>query len=206
MSELIKTTIKKGVNYNEYKTLFEQLVADGKTSGPNQSEMYVHYTKLNLSRTNRVEKKLKLSTDTLTALHQAHDPQYWILITEPWCGDAAQSVPVIHAMAEANPNVELVVVYRDDNRELMDNYLTNGGIAIPIVVFVNQSDLTELGHWGPRPADAQKIMNDYKALPEDQKPPFTELAETMQKWYNANKTVDTQKEFIDTWKKSLKGS
>lgn len=204
MSELIKTTIQKGVNYQNYKNFFEELVADGKTSGPNQSEMYVHYTKLNLSRTNRVEKKLKLSTDTLAALHQPHDPQYWILITEPWCGDAAQSVPVIQAMAQANPNVELVIVYRDDNKELMNKYLTDGGTAIPIVVFVSQSEMAALGHWGPRPADAQKIMTAYKALPDTQKPPYTELAETMQKWYNVNKTVDTQKEFISTWSKTLK--
>ncbi|HEU0052219.1 MAG TPA: thioredoxin family protein, partial [Longimicrobium sp.] len=80
-----------------------------------------------------------------------------LVISEDWCGDAFNTVPVIAKVAEALPNFELRVVKRDENLELMDEYLTNGSRSIPLVV-VLRDDFTPAGRWGPRPAELQEFV------------------------------------------------
>src|SRR4051794_23250931 len=48
-----------------------------------------------------------------------------IVLTEDWCGDAMLNNPVLLRVAEA-ANIEVRFVLRDQNLELMDQYLTNG--------------------------------------------------------------------------------
>ena len=121
----------------------------------------------------------------------------WLVISEAWCGDAAQTVPIFYALSKLNENIDFRMVYRDEHPELMSHFLTDGGSAIPIVIFIDTESGKLKGHWGPRPEEAQQMVRDYKAL--EVKPPYQELAESMQKWYNKDKTVSTQLEFGKAW-------
>ena len=64
-------------------------------------------------------------------------------------------------MAEVNSNINLQLVLRDENLELMDLFLTNGGRSIPKLIALDK-DLNILFTWGPRPQTATNMVLDYK--------------------------------------------
>jgi selT/selW/selH-like putative selenoprotein len=70
-----------------------------------------------------------------------------VVITEDWCGDAIANVPLLGRLAEASPNLNLRVFLRDQNLDIMDQYLKEGKYrSIPVFVFFDE-DFRELGHW-----------------------------------------------------------
>jgi hypothetical protein len=140
---------ENGLEPSTYRALLEQVVKEGRTTGPDQSEEMVAYTRLNLARTVRNEKTVKLLPEVTEALAQA-GPMTWLVITEPWCGDSSQVVPVLALMAEAAPGIRMRIVLRDEHLDLMDRYLTRGGRSIPKLIAFAASG-RELFTWGPRP-------------------------------------------------------
>lgn len=184
--------------YDAFKAFFQKLVDEGSTTSNPNDEFLIKYTKLNWSRFKRVDKKFewKVPKDRF----EAFENYKLLVITEPWCGDAAQIVPVVGQIAERLPKVDIEIVLRDEQDALMNRYLTNGGKAIPIIVFVKEG--VEKGYWGPRPVEAQKLVEAYKALPEEERPSFGEFAEELQKWYNNDATVQIQTEFYEAWKRA----
>ncbi len=84
-----------------------------------------------------------------------------LVITEPWCGDSLAIFPVVAKLFEA-AECEVRIVQRDEHTDLIDQFLTNGGRAIPIVIVLDE-DFSERFHWGPRPAPAQSIVLEHKA-------------------------------------------
>ena len=117
------------------------------------------------------------------------EKQQWIIITEPWCGDAAHSVPMLAKMASKNPNITVDIQLRDSAPFLIDSYLTNGGKSIPILVIRNEAG-QDLAVWGPRPKACQQLFLNLKEQGVD----FSEIKEEIQKWYNADKGTEIQKE------------
>jgi len=188
--------IDRAMSYGQYVKLLNDLMEQGRTTGDNQSENYLNYAKLNLQRMSRLEKTAELTDELKAALAKITKPSIWVVITEGWCGDAAQNLPVLHAMEKQCPAIELKLLLRDENLDVMDQYLTNGSRSIPKVIAVRKDEATgsykELFVWGPRPDAAQQIMIDYKSrnLPHD------ELALAIQKWYNADHTLSTQGEML----------
>lgn len=179
------------MNYEEYQAGYEEIL-DGKSSnGLYLKEDYLNYTKLNASRSKRWDKTGELSDANVSFLKSIMEKQYWILITEHWCGDAAHIVPFIQKMAEQNDLIDLEIQLRDSDSEI-DKYLTNGGKSIPILV-VRNADNKDLFHWGPRPKSAQELFLSMKA----ENASFEEQKEKLQLWYNANKGLDIQNEIIE---------
>lgn len=185
--------VRAAYSYEEYMVLMRTVVREERTTGPNQSPDYAHYTKLNLARMDRLNKTLELTPDVVKSVKAIQTPLRWYVLTEAWCGDAAQCVPVIAGIAQQNPAISLQLLLRDENPTIMDQYLTNGGRSIPkLIVFDEEGN--ELFTWGPRPKGAQKIFENFKTTPGR---PFTELVEAVQKWYNADKTLSIQSELLD---------
>ncbi len=188
----------KALTYAQYRQLIDELQADNKTTGPDQSAAMLEYTRMNVVRMNRIDKTTRLTEETREVLSSLERPTRWLTITEAWCGDAAQIVPVVELMAAACPTAEHRVVLRDENLELIDAFLTNGGRAIPITVVFDAQTMEVLGHWGPRPADAQALMHEAKARmaaaagEEEKKAIFTEVKTDLQRWYAADKTIGIQ--------------
>ncbi|MGZ8471482.1 MAG: thioredoxin family protein [Gemmatirosa sp.] len=92
-----------------------------------------------------------------------------LVIVEDWCGDAVNTVPLLARLAELAPNVDLRVVGRDENPDLMEAHLTNGTRSIPVVLVLDE-DYEESGWWGPRPAALQQwVMDEGMRLEKDER-------------------------------------
>ena len=120
MKAIIEQSLANTYTYQEYRNLVSTLLSNGKATGPNQSKGLTNYSLLNDKRMKRLDKTIKINEETTNLLKDIKEPQTWLLITEGWCGDAAQNLPVIHKMAELNKNINLKIVLRDENLELMD--------------------------------------------------------------------------------------
>ncbi len=196
LREKLKEVFGSGYSYEEYRDFTSRLLAEGKTTGQNQSEEMIHYTRLNDQRMSRLDKKLELETETLEVLNDVPSTN-WLVITEPWCGDAPQLVPLFYAMANAAPDTTLRLILRDENPEVMDHFEYKGSRAIPVLIVMDK-DFNVLGRWGARPAPAQIMVEEYKKM--DPKPPYSELTVRLQKWYNQDKTKTSQEEIVELLK------
>lgn len=95
-------------------------------------------------------------------------PLRLLVITEDWCGDAANSIPVLQRLVEATPSAALRILKRDEHLPVMDQYLTGTSRSIPIVIGLS-ADWRERGHWGPRPTELQAWVMANLQLPKDQR-------------------------------------
>lgn len=114
-----------------------------------------------------------------------------IVITEDWCGDAMVNVPVLMKIAEES-GIELSMILRDSNLELMDQYLTNGtSRAIPIFVFIDKEGHEE-AVWGPRAEELQQLVDEKRAsLPDEEAEDFKEQKGQMIKELTEIYTTDS---------------
>jgi len=183
--------LEQALSYSVYLQLTEKLVAEGKTSGPNQSEAYVHYTKLNLQRMKRLNKTVDIPQSLQELLSQKANNWTWITLTEPWCGDAAQCVPVIEKLGTSSKAINTVYLLRDEHPTIMDAYLTNGGRSIPKLICLDANG-KEVFTWGPRPAVIQEVMNELKASGISDIPT---IVEAIQKAYSADQQAGIYAEF-----------
>lgn len=184
--------LQKTYTYLEYRELIKQLLSEGKSTGENQSKEIFNFSELNEKRMARLDKTIQLSNETIAKLEAIKTPQNWILLTEGWCGDAAQNVPILAKMAAVNSNINLQIVLRDENLTLMDEFLTNGGRAIPKLI-ISDKENKVIATWGPRPTEATQMVVDYKAKHgkvDD------ELKKNLQIWYNKNKGLNLQQDII----------
>ncbi len=181
-------------SYNEFIQHAEKLLAEGKTTGTNQSEEYLFYAKLNLQRMHRWGKTFHIRQDLSEQL-QHIQPQDWWVITEAWCGDSAQNLPVIAKIEEASSGrIRLRIALRDDNPGIMDQYLTNGtSRSIPVLVAFDK-DGKEIFKWGPRPEAAQQLYTDWKNTTPTKS--FEDFEKDMHTWYTQNKGNDLQDEIL----------
>lgn len=184
--------LKQAYGYQDYKALLEQLLAQGKTTGHDQSEQMIGYAKVNLQRMQRVEKNLKLPDDVRQTIALVNRSVVWLVITEGWCGDTAQSVPVLNAIAKLSPRIDLRLLLRDDNPDVMEQYLTNGARSIPKLICLEKDSLREIFTWGPRPAELQQLVMQMvkEQVPRDEK------SLIVQKWYNADEGKTIVKEIL----------
>ena len=196
MKNHIEESLKKAISYQNYRSLVNTLVEEGKSTGPNQSEDLLNYSKLNDRRMKRLDKTIKLSENTIVKTLNLKEQQTWLVITEGWCGDAAQNLPVINKIAALNENIKLKLVLRDENLELMDNFLTNGGRAIPKLIALDSNN-NVLNTWGPRPSVATKMVSDFK---EKNGSLNAQFKQDLQVWYNKDKGKSLQDDFIDILK------
>lgn len=187
--------VLKGMAYEVYLSLISDLLSEGKTTGPNQDIDFVEYTKLNLQRMERLNKTIAIGEELQQCVKEIKAPQTWLCITEAWCGDAAQNLPLFVVLANLNPLIKVRFVLRDENTPLIDQYLTNGGRAIPIVIGIEAGK--EKWKWGPRPSAAQEIVNEFKRHPNGT---YEQMKTNLHAWYAKNKTHDQQKELLETIK------
>jgi hypothetical protein len=172
-----------------YLHLFDDILNGHMKVAPYEDEHYIHYVKMNQSRQDRWMKKADLTSETTDFMKSWDMPSRWIVITEPWCGDAAHVLPFLFKMSELNPHISLEIQLRDGPDSEIEKYLTNGGKAIPILV-VRDTQGNDLFHWGPRPLACQQMVEATKNRGASQE----ELINAIQHWYNKNKGADIQLE------------
>ena len=201
----MKEYIEKSMTYAEYIKLIDDLLIDGKTTGETQSEAMFNYGKLNRQRMHRLEKTIKLNDSLKEKAGKIGRKMIWLVITEGWCGDAAQNIPTIEKIAAESANIETRYVLRDENLELIDAYLTDNARSIPKLIALDAETLSEIGTWGPRP---QAAMDYYHELKKQglEKPP---IMEKLQRWYFQDKEKSLQNEFevlLTEWSNAKKQS
>jgi hypothetical protein len=180
--------------YASYRQLIDELMAQNLTTGPNQTKQILQYARLNIQRMRRVDKTIVLLPELREALASLQQRYVWLTLTEGWCGDAAQIVPVFEAIVKASEGkLESRYLLRDENLDLMDRYLTGGGRSIPKLIVLQADTLAEVVTWGPRPAPAQAMFLELKS----QNLPFEEFATRLHGWYALDKTQSTQRELLE---------
>lgn len=194
MINTIKQALENSFSFADYRKKVTSLIAEGKSTGHTQSEDLLKYSELNETRMNRLEKTIEVTPETKAKLQNLDKKYIWLVLSEGWCGDAAQIVPVIHKMSEATDKVELKIALRDDNDDLMQHFLTNGGKAIPKLIVLDAETLEVVLDWGPRPHGAKQLILDYKATHRVvDEPAKIEL----QKWYLHDKGISIQNEIVE---------
>ncbi len=181
-----------GFTYPEFVLFTEKLVQENRTTGANQSEEYLGYTRLNLQRMGRWNKTSKVSASLEQLMGKVNRPQVWLLITEAWCGDGAQSIPHLAKIAALNPLISLKIILRDEHPELMDAYLTNGARSIPKLIAITADLQQELFIWGPKPQYLLDCHAAYKQNPGDLS--YQEFKKQVHLWYAKNKQKDLETE------------
>lgn len=194
MKNIIAKALFKSHTYPEYRKLVADLLVDGKSTGSEQSENLTNYSKLNDARMNRLDKTIQLKDEIVSKIENLEHRYIWLVISEGWCGDAAQILPVINKMALAShKKIDLRIVLRDENEELMNEYLTNGGKAIPKVIIICKEAGIVRADWGPRPKGASELITNYKkefgVLDE-------KIKTDLQLWYLADKGMSVQEELM----------
>src|SRR5690606_1738091 len=139
---------------------------------------YMDYTKMNWVRMNRWFKTAVISESFKHILTQIDKPQNWLVITEPWCGDAAHNIPFIEMAVRCNSLIQLEYELRDGEPFSINNYLSNGSKSIPKLIIRDENGI-DLATWGPRPADCQKL---YQSLISEQAD-FEKVKTQIQNWY-----------------------
>jgi hypothetical protein len=155
--------VKHSVDYASYKEAFSlRAHAPIGDMTEKEKEMFSYY-ELNWARSTRVEKVYQPSDQALQTLQTIKSKQTWIVITEGWCGDSAQSLPIIATLAQASEGrIELRIVSRDKYPELLGQYLTNGSMGIPKLIACDTHG-NEEWNWGPRPKKAQELFDELRA-------------------------------------------
>jgi hypothetical protein len=193
-ASLLASSLEHGMGYPEYRGLIRNLLDQGKTTGPDQREELIHYTELNWQRMMRVEKTTSLTESVQQRFSRDLDPVVWLVLTEAWCGDAATNVPVLAAVADAHPNIRLALLLRDEHPAIMDQFLTNGGKAIPKLIALDSASGDVRYTWGPRPEPAQAMVRAWKANPNGES--YHDFAGRIQLWYAKDRSRTLQEELL----------
>lgn len=194
MKTYIAQALFKSHSYLEYRKLIADLLQEGKSTAVEQTEELTHYSELNEKRMHRLDKTITITEENSSKLKNLDKSYLWLVLTESWCGDAAQILPILNKMAlESNKKIELKLALRDENEELMNHFLTNNGKAIPKLIILDKATGNVLGDWGPRPQGAVDLIESYK----EKFGTIDETAKTeLQLWYLHDKGVSTQNEII----------
>lgn len=184
------------MNFQSYLAEFSRILDNPTPQPPYDNAVYFDHTKLNWSRMNRWLKKGELSAMFVETVRKISQPQQWIVITEPWCGDAAHSVPFIQLAAELNPLISVDYELRDSEPFRINDYLTAGGKSVPKLI-IRDSQGADLATWGPRPVGCQNLVDRLKAESAD----FEQQKIATQHWYNADKGQSLQAELETIFKR-----
>ena len=191
MKTIISKAMINSFSYSEYRKTIINLLTIDKSTGNEQSEDLTQFSILNETRMHRLDKTIVISDDVIKKLNSLKKNYIWLVLSEGWCGDAAQIMPILNKMALAAQSIELKIVFRDENPDLMNLFLTNGAKAIPKLIVLDKKTLNIEANWGPRPKGALELIANYKEK-------FGEIdanAKTeLQLWYLHDKGFSTQNE------------
>jgi hypothetical protein len=196
MKNIELAIIERSLDFATYQALFAE-------ASPAYTDKQTSFLPLNARRMDRLLKKDRTLAKAVEQIQQISRPLHILVITEPWCGDAAQIIPPLLQLIEKNEQISLSFSLRDQEPKLIDAFLTNGNRAIPIVIVLDpQKEYEVMGAWGPRPTEAQHMMlqglNQWRQMPDgpDKKAFYDKLYVDLQKWYASDKTRATQLELL----------
>lgn len=172
----LKAYFEKALPYDEYVTLLEE----------NLPLHQQHYRKFEISEEEAKEiKRFK--------------PLNIIVLTEPWCGDSLAIFPVVRKIAETNGRWTVKVLRRDENPELMAQFLTRGSRSVPIFLFLSE-DYSLVFRWGPRPRTAMAIFEEYREQFKQGKMEKADVIKKIRNFYAKDRGKAILSELLSTFK------
>ncbi len=190
------------LSFEEYLQLSRDIVSGKLKEKIYEPESMLRYTRSNLERMEYVLREMTIEKKLYNRLAEDLPPMHWVVITEPWCGDASQLVPVLYLIACCNPDIRFSLILRDKNPQIMDQFLTDGSRSIPLLMAFDEKSGACIGRWGPRPQNLQQKIQDMKL---DETSDFRTLVRSIHDWYRQDLGKSCQQELIDLipqWKKN----
>lgn len=179
----------QGLTYTDYIAQWREKLREPVAGLDKDARKMRHFMRYNIERTERVEAAYQPSEELLASMRAIDEPQLWMVITEEWCGDAAYNLPLINAAASTSEHVDLRIIRRDANLDIMDQYQTAGTRSIPkLVAFTLEGE--ELFQWGPRP---QSLVQERERWKEDGIEGM-EMVSASVNWYDAGNWIDAEPE------------
>jgi Thioredoxin len=129
--------------------------------------------------------------DELISRVQALGGRWHLLVlNEDWCGDSVNILPYLAKLTDGLENMEMRIVRRDENLDIMDAHLTGKSRSIPVVILLDE-DFRECGWWGPRPTELQSwVIEEGLKLPKD------ERYKQVRTWYARDRGQTTMAEIV----------
>ncbi|GAC1515697.1 MAG: thioredoxin family protein [Gemmatimonadaceae bacterium] len=137
-------------------------------------------------------KRAHVPLDVVARVEALGGRWHFLVLVEDWCGDAINSLPVVAKLAALAHNLELRVVARDKNLDLMVGHLSpTGAAAIPVVILLDDS-YVERGWWGSRPAELQRWVHTVGLTMSKE-----DRYRKVRRWYVQDRGAATLREFVD---------
>lgn len=182
-----------GYSYDEYLENWKQEKSVSPEEVDPDERKMLYFLQYNWDRQQHTHEAYTPSSELQEAAQDIDESQLWMVITEPWCGDSAFLLPVIAEAAALNDAVTLRILHRDENLDIMDQYLTGGSRSIPKLVVFSE-DGVERFAWGPRPEDVRQTYEELKATHDDKMEAISKLVE----YYENNESWDeADKELVE---------
>lgn len=194
MKSSVAKALFNSYSYLEYRKIVTDLLSEGKSTGNEQSEDLLHYSTLNEARLKRLDKTMTVPDEIGAELKGLENEYIWLVIVEGWCGDGAQIMPILNKMALESDRIDLRIVFRDLNDDVMNHFLTHGARAIPKLIIIDKESGKVCNHWGPRPKGASELIKNYK---EQFGIVDEEAKSQLQLWYLHDKGLSTQNEVLE---------
>ncbi len=191
-NHLLEKALTKATLYTTYRKMVQKMAENEDTTGNDKSEALIDYTKLNDKRMNRLDKTIKIAHADAEIIKIYDTKTTWLIVTESWCGDAAQTLPIMNKIATLNTNIDIKIILRDENHSFMD-YFFDGVMGIPKLLIIDAETKEVLHSWGPRPSKATKMVTEFKEKHGKLTPQFKQ---DLQVWYNKDKGANTIQDLV----------
>ncbi len=197
-------TNTKSYSYSKFVEIIETKILDENYNLlSDEDKNRLDIIKINFQRLKRIEKTFtkavssgKINTQLVEIISKIDVPQTWLVITEDWCGDSAQNIPYFFEYAKLNKNINVKIILRDENLDLLESYFTSGNPkSIPKIIGFN-NDGNEIFIWGARPKVAQDLVMKLKAEGLDK----DEFNKKLHLWYGRDRGKELEKEIIELLK------
>ena len=206
MKQVIKRElIDEGMTFTQYMDLTKSIIENPTPDGLYAKESTMRYTKSNWERMNKVLNNTVISQRLYNQLSELKDEWVWLVISEPWCGDASWGVPALYQIASGSDKIDFRIILRDEHLDVMKAYQTAGSDSVPKLICLRKSDLKELGTWGPRPAVLHEQVLKWKNEPNAD---YKQSVRQLHGWFEADMSKSVMEELsvcVKEWKeKSIK--
>jgi len=179
----------QGISFEEYIQIAKERLENPSTQ---QEIDYKQYYELGLQRMDRTVKKYVPDEEQLKELIAKNFDGKILIISEAWCGDASATVPALVKFFEGHNEVKIFL--RDNDKSLINQFLTNGTESIPKVIILDK-DFNVKNSWGPRPKYGTELLMKHKADPEGY--PKDSFYNDLQLYYAKNRGKDAVQEILN---------
>jgi hypothetical protein len=192
---VFKEVLQTALSFEEYFQLTKDILSETiPRDGIYLNDSTFRYTRSNLERMNKVLQNIVIYQKLYNLLSDLKEQWIWVVLSEPWCGDASWGTTALHVIASCSDKIEFEVLLRDKHPNIMQRYQTEGTDSIPKLICLRANDLSEVFKWGPRPVVLQKRI---EALKASENFDYRESVRLLHQWYEEDMTKSIQDELTD---------